>query len=408
MNTKEVLAGKKQGIPEEVLAQLGCQIKTEQDLSAVIKQLTKQLVERSLKAELSHHLEEEREDGKANSRNGYSAKTLKGDFGQMPIEVPRDRTGRFDPILIRKGQTRFSAFDDQILSLYARGMTTRDIAAMFQELYGAEISHSLIAKVTDAVLDEVIAWQNRPLDAIYPIVYLDGIVVKVAQDKQIINKTLYLALGLNLEGKKELLGIWIAQTEGAKFWLSILTELQNRGVKDIYIACVDGLTGLPQAIAGAYPNTQVQLCIVHMIRNSLRYVAAKNMKAVAADLKPIYQAATADAGLQALDAFEAKWGQTYSQIGKSWRNHWAHLSTLFAYPPEIRKVIYTTNAIESLNSVIRKAIRNRKIFPNDSSAFKVVYLAVVNASKKWTMPIRDWKPALNRFAIDLGDRVPPI
>ncbi|EPJ4530214.1 IS256 family transposase (plasmid) [Pseudomonas aeruginosa] len=399
-------------IDPKLIDELAKQVKTEQDLAALSRHLMKLTVERALAAELDDHLgyDKHAPEGKntGNSRNGAMAKTLKGDFGEVEIRTPRDRKGTFEPLLVRKGQTRFTAFDDQILALYARGMTTRDIADMFQQMYGADISHSLIAKVTDAVLDEVVAWQNRPLDAVYPIVYLDCLVIKVQQDKRVINKSLYLALGVNLEGHKELLGLWIAETEGAKFWLSVLTELQNRGVKDIFIACVDGLSGFPDAIAAAYPKTRTQLCIVHMVRNSLRYVASKHMKAVAADLKTIYHAPTREAAEQALDAFAATWDDQYASISKSWRQHWANLITLFDYPPEIRKIIYTTNAIESLNSVIRKAIKNRKIFPGDTSVFKMVYLAIMNASKKWTMPLREWKPALNRFMIEYGDRVPEL
>lgn len=395
-------------LPVELIEQLASFVKTEQDLSLITNQLMKQIVERALQAELNHHLDMESAAGNTNSRNGFMGKTLKGNFGEMPIVTPRDRAGAFEPTLVRKGQTRFTAFDDQILSLYARGMSTRDIAQMFQEMYGAEISHTLISKVTEAVLEDVHAWQSRRLDDVYPIVYLDCIVVKVNQDKRIINKAIYLALGVNLEGKKELLGLWISENEGAKFWLNVLTELQNRGVADIFIACVDGLTGFPDAIAAAYPKTKVQLCIVHMVRNSLRYVASKHMKEVATDLKTIYQAATTEAAERALASFAQKWDSQYASIAKSWRNHWLNLITLFDYPPEIRKVIYTTNAIESLNSVIRKAIKNRKIFPNDNAAFKVVYLAMLQASKKWTMPLRDWKAALNRFSIELGDRVPPL
>ena len=393
-------------IPKELLEQWSSHIKTEHDLSDFMGSLMKQMVERSLKAELSDHLENEQST--PNSRNGYTGKTLKGSFGELPIQTPRDRAGSFEPILVRKGQTRFTAFDDHIIALYARGMSTRDIAAMFQELYGAEISHSLISKVTDAVLDEVQTWQARPLDAVYPIVYLDCLVVKVQQDKRVINKAVYLALGVNMDGKKELLGLWISENEGSKFWLSVLTELQNRGVQDIFIACVDGLTGFPDAIAVAFPQTKVQLCIVHMVRNSLRYVSWKEMKSVAADLKNIYQAPTADEGERALETFAAKWDDKYASISKSWRNHWPNLCTIFDYPPEIRKIIYTTNAIESLNSVIRKAIKNRKIFPNDNAAFKMIYLAMLQASQKWTMPLHNWKAALNRFSIELGDRVPPL
>lgn len=399
-------------IDPKLIDELAKQVKSEHDLAALSRHLMKLTVERALTAELDDHLgyDKHASAGKnsGNSRNGAMPKTLKGDFGEVEIRTPRDRQGSFEPLLVRKGQTRFSAFDDQILALYARGMTTRDIADMFRQMYGADISHSLIAKVTDAVLEEVSAWQNRPLDAVYPIVYLDCLVVKVQQDQRVINKSLYLALGVNMDGHKELLGLWIAETEGAKFWLSVLTELQNRGVKDIFIACVDGLSGFPDAIAAAYPKTRVQLCIVHMVRNSLRYVASKNMKAVAAGLKTIYQAPTRAAAAQALDAFADTWDGQYAPISKSWRQHWANLITLFDYPPEIRKIIYTTNAIESLNSVIRKAIRNRKLFPGDGSVFKMVYLAIMNASRRWTMPLREWKPALNRFMIEYGDRVPAL
>ena len=397
-------------IPAEWVNQLSSQVKTEADLSAIMAQLMKQLVERSLKAELGEHLSAEKQAGgiERNSRNGSTGKTLKGAFGELPIQTPRDRNGTFEPILVRKGQTRFTAFDDQIIALYARGMTTRDIADMFAQLYGAEVSHSLISKVTDAVIDEVRAWQNRPLDAVYPIVYLDCIVVKVQDNKSVVNKAVYVALGVNMDGKKELLGLWMSDNEGSKFWLNVLTELCNRGVSDIFIACVDGLKGFPDAIGAAFPQTKVQLCIVHMVRNSLRYVTDKDMKAVAADLKTIYHAPSNDAALLALDAFADRWDEKYSRISQMWRNHWANLCTLFEYPPEIRKAIYTTNAIESLNSVIRKAIKNRKIFPNDEAVFKVVYLAMLQASQKWTMPIRDWKMALNRFNIEFGDRVPPL
>ncbi len=295
--------------------------------------------------------------------------------------------------------------DDKILSLYAKGMTTREIVATFKEMYDADVSASLISKVTDAVLEQVVEWQSRPLDEVYPIVYLDCIVVKIRQDKQVINKAVYLALGVNLEGHKELLGLWLSENEGAKFWLNVLTELQNRGVKVILIACVDGLKGFPDAINTALPKTQVQLCIVHMIRNSVKYVPWKDYKAVTSDLKQIYQSVTEEEALHALEQFSERWDDKYPQISRSWRTHWENLNTLFNYPQDIRKAIYTTNAIESLNSVIRKAIKKRKLFPTDDSARKVIYLAVQDASKKWTMPIRNWKAALNRFMIEFEDRL---
>lgn len=295
--------------------------------------------------------------------------------------------------------------DDKILFLYAQGMTTREIVRTFKEMYGADASPALISKVTDAVIEEVVEWQSRPLDAVYPIVYLDCIVVKIRQDKRVINKAVYLALGVNMEGHKELLGLWLAENEGAKFWLNVLTELQNRGVRDILIACVDGLKGFPDAINTAYPETRIQLCIVHMVRNSMKYVPWKDYKHVAADLKKIYQSATEEEALLALDQFSEIWDEKYPQISRSWRAHWHNLNTLFNYPEDIRKAIYTTNAIESLNSVIRKAIKKRKLFPTDDSAKKVIYLAIRDASKRWTMPIRNWKLALNRFMIEFEDRL---
>lgn len=384
-------------------------IKTEADLGDFSKLLKKIVVETALDAELTEHLGYEKYDpkgnGSGNSRNGTSSKRLKGDHGDIDIDIPRDRDASFEPMIIKKGQSRLTQMDDQILSLYAKGMSTRDIAATFKELYDADVSPAVISKVTDAVMGRVTEWQNRALDPLYPIIYLDCIVLKIRDNQQVIKKSLYLALGVNLEGRKELLGMWLSETEGAKFWLSVLTDLRSRGVNDILIACVDGLKGFPEAINSEYPQTQVQLCIVHMVRNSMRFVPWKDYKPVTADLKRIYQAATEQEALAELGAFEDAWNDEYPQIAKSWRNNWDNLSTLFGYPPAIRKVIYTTNAIESLNSVIRKATRQRKVFPTDKSALKVVYLAITDASKKWSMPIRNWKPALNRFTIEFGERV---
>ncbi|MCG8565062.1 MAG: IS256 family transposase [Desulfobacterales bacterium] len=393
----------------EALAQeLAKDIKSEKDLSALSRRLVKLTVETALNAELEGHLgySKNNPDGRksGNSRNGFSEKTLKGDFGEVSMKTPRDRNGSFDPQFVKKRQTRLTQFDDQILTLYAKGMTTRDIAATFKEMYDADVSHTLISKVTDSVLEQVQTWQNRPLDDLYPIVYLDCIVVKVHQDNQVVKKSVYLALGINTEGHKELLGIWLAENEGAKFWLSVLTELQNRGLKDIFIACVDGLKGFPDAINAVYPETKVQLCIVHMVRNSLKYVVNKDMKEVATDLKCIYNSDTLSIAEKALDDFTNKWDGKYPTISKSWRSHWDNIIPLFDYSKDIRKIIYTTNAIESLNSVIRKAIKNRKIFPNDRSVCKIIYLAIMSASKKWTMPLREWKPAMNRFAIEFEDR----
>ena len=295
--------------------------------------------------------------------------------------------------------------DNQILSLYAKGMTTREIAVAFKEMYDADVSPALVSKVTDAVMEQVVEWQNRPLDAIYPIVYLDCIVLKVRQDSRVINKSVFLALGINIEGQKELLGMWLAENEGAKFWLNVLTELKNRGLNDILIACVDGLKGFPDAINAVYPEARIQLCIVHMVRNSLRFVSWKDYKAVTRDLKAIYQAPTEEAGLQALEVFASAWDSRYPQISRSWTANWLNLATFFGYPADIRKVIYTTNAIESLNSVIRHAIKKRKVFPTDESVKKVVWLAIQAASQKWTMPLRDWRMAMSRFIIEFGDRL---
>jgi transposase-like protein len=382
-------------------------IKTEADLNVFRAMLTKITVEAALNAELDDHLgfgKHEQSDSD-NHRNGVTHKTLQTEDGQFELATPRDRAGSFEPKLVKKHQRRFTSMDDKILFLYAQGMTTREIVRTFKEMYGADASPALISKVTDAVIEEVVEWQSRPLDAIYPIVYLDCIVVKIRQDKRVINKAVYLALGVNMEGHKELLGLWLAENEGAKFWLSVLTELQNRGVKDILIACVDGLKGFPDAINTTYPQTRIQLCIVHMVRNSMKFVPWKDYKPVAADLKQIYQSATEEEALLALEQFSETWDEKYPQISRSWRSHWHNLNTLFNYPEDIRKAIYTTNAIESLNSVIRKAIKKRKLFPTDDSAMKVIYLAIQDASKRWTMPIRNWKLALNRFMIEFEDRL---
>ncbi len=382
-------------------------IKTEKDLNDFSQMLTKITVEAALNAELGEHLgyEKHQPSSLSNSRNGFSSKRLQTEDGQFAIDVPRDRNGDFEPQLVKKHQTRFTSMDDKILSLYAKGMTTREIVATFKEMYDADVSATLISKVTDAVIEQVIEWQSRTLDAVYPVVYMDCIVVKIRQDKQVINKAIYLALGVNMEGQKELLGMWLSENEGAKFWLNVLTELKNRQVNDILIACVDGLKGFPDAINAVFPDTQIQLCIVHMVRNSMKYVPWKDYKAVTTDLKLIYQSVTEEEALLALEQFSTRWDEKYPQISRGWRAHWHNLNTLFLYPNDIRKAIYTTNAIESLNSVIRKALKKRKLFPTDDSAKKVVYLAIQDASKKWTMPIRNWKSALNHFMIEFEDRL---
>jgi len=384
-------------------------IKTQEDLGQFSSQLLKMTMEAALGGEMEDHLgyapNERSSSRRSNHRNGSSKKRLIGDHGEVEITTPRDREGTFEPQIIGKRQTRLTQFDDQILALYAKGMSTRDIVSTFREMYGADVSPTLISKVTDAVNERVVEWQNRPLDSLYPILYLDCIVLKIRQDNRVIRKSIYLALGINLDGQKELLGLWISETEGAKFWLSVLTDLQNRGVQDILIACVDGLSGFPEAIEAVYPQAKVQLCIVHMVRNSVRYVSHKEKKGVCADLKKIYGAATVDQAELELDRFADRWDEKYPNIGKSWRRKWENLTPFFDYPDEIRKVIYTTNAIESVNSVIRKSTKNRKVFPSDRSATKVVYLAIREASKKWTMPIHNWKPAMNRFMIEFEDRL---
>jgi len=376
----------------------------------ILKQLTKAIVERALKAELAAHLGHDKHEAVANesgnTRNGSSAKTLKGDFGVLPIEIPRDRDGSFDPQLITKHQTRWTGFDDKILSLYARGMTVREIQSHLEEMYGTEVSPTLISSVTDAVMEEVKAWQARPLDELYPIVYLDCIHAKVRDSGAVRVKAVYLALGVNLHGQKELLGLWVAQTEGAKFWLHVVTELKNRGVQDIFIACVDGLKGFPEAIEAVFPKTTVQLCIVHMVRYSLNFVSWKLRKVVAADLRTLYTAATVEEAELRLAEFDTKWGAVYPSIVQSWQRNWPRLVPFFDYPAEIRKVIYTTNAIESVNMSLRKVTKSRGSFPNDDALIKLYYLALRNISKKWTMPIHDWKAALNRFTILFDGRMP--
>ncbi len=396
---------------KQLAGELAKDIKTGEDLSSLSAQLVKLTVEAALSAEMENHLgyppHSTLGHHSGNSRNGTSPKILKGDHGEIRIETPRDRLGSFEPELVKKGQTRISGMDEQILCLYAKGLSTREIVQVFEEMYGAEVSAGLVSQVTNAVIEQVREWQTRPLDEIYPIVYLDCIVLKVRQDKRVIKKSVYLALGVNLDGQKELLGIWMSENEGAKFWLSILTELKNRGLKQILIACVDGLCGFPEAIEVEYPPAKVQLCIIHQVRNSLRYVAWKDYKAVTADLKSIYQAASEEQASQELDRFAEKWDAQYPNSAKSWRTHWANLITIFDYPADIRKAIYTTNAIESLNSVIRKATKKRKVFPTDDAALKVVFLATQAAAKKWTMPIKNWKSAMNRFAIEFAEQLAP-
>lgn len=402
-------------IPNDLLDALMKDYKNPEDLigeTGLLKQLTKQLLERAMQAEMTEHLGYEKNapanKKTSNSRNGSYKKRIKGEFGNLAISVPRDRDSSFEPVIIPKGQSRFTGFDDKIIALYARGMTTRDIQAHLEEMYGVEVSPTLVSQVTQAVQEEVSLWQNRPLDELYPIVYLDAIRVKVRQDGRVINKAVYLAIGISLDGIKEVLGMWTSETEGAKFWLQVVTELKNRGIKDIFIACVDGLKGFPEAIETIFPDTQVQLCLVHMVRHSLKYVSWKQRKQIATDLKAIYQATTLEQAEINLGQFEAKWDGSHPTIGKSWRRNWERITPLFSYPPDIRKAIYTTNAIESVNMSLRKVTKNRGSFPNDDAMLKLLYLALKNISKKWTLPIRNWSAAMNQFMIIFENRMPTI
>ena len=400
-------------IKQEIIDDLLSDYKNPEDLlgeGGLFKELKKALLERALSAELSDHLGYDKGDPKGkktgNSRNGHGSKRLIGEDGEMQIAVPRDRDASFEPKIVKKGQRRFDGFDDKIISMYARGMSVREIRGHLEELYGIEVSRDLISRVTDEVMDEVREWQSRPLDEVYPIIIFDALRVKIRDEGTVRNKAVYLALGFTIEGHKEVLGLWIEQTEGAKFWLRVMNEIKNRGVNDVFIAVVDGLKGFPDAINAVFPETSVQTCIVHMIRNSLNYVPWNDRKQVAADLKTIYRAESADAAALRLDEFEEKWDGKYPPIGQSWRRNWEQVIPFFAYPEAVRKIIYTTNAIESLNMSLRKIIKNRGHFPSDDAATKLLYLALRNAAKKWTMPSRTWKQALNQFAILFQDRFP--
>jgi putative transposase len=399
-------------ITPELLDQLLANYEKPEDLTGddgLFKQLKKALIERALGAELTGHLGYEKGDpagrGTGNSRNGTSSKTILTEDGEIDISVPRDRAGSFEPQLIAKGQTHFDGFDDKILSLYARGMTVREIQGHLAELYGTEVSPDLISRVTDAVLDEVREWQNRPLDPVYPVVFFDALRVKIRDEGLVKNKAVYVALALNPDGEKDVLGLWIEQTEGAKFWLKVINELKARGVNDILIAVVDGLKGFPEAITTVFPQTTVQTCIVHLIRNSLAFVSWKDRKAILPAIKAIYRAETADMALVRLEEFEAEWGKRYPAIGAAWRRAWDYVVPFFAFAPGIRRMIYTTNAVEALHRSLRKIIKTRGSFPNDDAALKLLYLAIKNAGLRWRRSV-EWTTAMSQFAIQFGERFP--
>ena len=403
---------KEKDVIDQLLDQFDLHGMTQDELfgpEGLMKKLSSRILNKALDAEMDTHLGYKKHskegDGSGNSRNGYSEKTVLTGDGEAQIKVPRDRNGEFEPSIVKKHARRLPLFNDQIISLYARGMTTRDIKSHLEEIYDVEVSPELISNVTEAVQDDVRAWRTRPLDSVYPIVYLDAVRVNSRESGKNVNKALYIALGITMEGLKEVLGFYLAETEGARFWMSVLTDLKNRGVHDIFIACMDGLTGFPDAVKAVFPETRIQLCIVHMVRNSTKYVNYKDLKAVCRDLKRVYSAPNEEEALVALDDFGKAWDSKYPMIRRSWETHWNDLNEFFQYPDEIRRVIYTTNAIESLNSSLRKVTKNRAAFPDEDSIYKIMYLAINKASQKWTMPIRNWGLALNQFSILFGDRV---
>ena len=402
--TKNKKNNSKSDLPIEAIDAI---IKSGKDPIELMNEMKKAIMERALNAEMDYHLGNEKNDFTidGNYRNGYDSKTVNTDNGSVTINTPRDRSSTFDPKFIAKRQRSLKGFDEKIISMYGRGMTMNEIKSHLEEIYATNVSTELISNVTDEIIDEVTEWQNRPLDKIYPILYLDAMIVKVRENGHVFNKALYIALAVNMEGEKEVIGIWLNKTEGSKFWLSVITELKNRGVEDIFIACIDGLTGFSEAINSVFPKTEVQRCIVHMVRNSLKYVPHKDKKEVANDLKKIYNSDTEELAKKYLAEFKEKWDDKYPKISDSWENTWSEIIPFLAYPKDIRKVIYTTNAIESTNRQIRKIIKSKGVFPNDTAVYKISYLALKNASKNWTMPIRDWKSALNQFAILFGDRI---
>lgn len=398
-------------LPDELIDRLLAQVENK-DAESILGefglagQLKKQLAERILSAELTHHLVTEARQGQDdNHRNGTSPKTVITPSGELELDIPRDRLASFEPRLVAKYQRRLPGFDDQVISMYARGMSVREIQGHLLDLYGLEVSPDLISTITDEVLAEVEQWQQRALEAMYPIVYFDALRLKIRDEGTVKNKAVYLALGIRADGRKEVLGLWIEQTEGAKFWLKVFNELKNRGLEDILIAVVDGLRGFPEAIEAVYPQAQIQTCIVHLIRNSLKLASWKDRKELAAALRPIYQAATAQSALAELETFaKGDWGQKFPTVVAMWKRQWEQVIPFFAYPPVVRKIIYTTNAIESMHMQLRKIVKNRGHFPSDDAASKLLYLALCNIEKNWKMPPVIWKQAANQFAILFGER----
>ena len=399
-------------LPDDVVDALLAGASTEEEIvgpGGVLSQLTKRLVERALEVEITDHVGYERHQeppgGAQNTRNGSTPKRLITEHGEVPIDTPRDRDGSFSPKIVKKRQRRFEGFDDKILALYSRGLSTRDIEAHIAEIYGVHVGRDLISRVTDAVMDDARAWQQRPLEDVYPVVFLDALVLKIREGGSVQRRACYLAMGVGLDGSRDVLGMWFQETEGAKFWMQVLSELRHRGVQDILIACVDGLKGFPEAIEAVFPQTTVQTCIVHLIRNSLKYVPRREFADVARDLKPIYTAIDADAAHQELERFDEKWGKRFPVITQAWRDSWEYVTPFLAFPPEVRRVIYTTNAIEALNRQLRKAVKTKGHFPSEDAARKLLYLAIQNAVPAWTRT-RNWTTALLAFKIHFGDRLP--
>ena len=394
----------------KLLESLASSVNSPNELSQAVMKLKKRALERMLEAEMTEHLGYEKHDvagfNGANSRNGRGKKTVITDTGAVELDIPRDREGSFDPVAVKKGQRRLKGFDDKLISLYARGLTVREIQGHLEEIYGVEVSPSLISRVTDQVLEEVDLWQRRTLDPVYPIVYFDGFVVKVRDEGVVRNRTVYVVLAINMCGHKEVLGLWMAQTEGAKFWLHVINDLKEREVTDILIASVDGLKGFPEAIEASFPQTIVQTCVVHMVRNSTHMVSWKNRRELAKDLRRIYRASTEAEALVELERFEKKWDRLYPSVSRSWRNNWTRVSPFFEFSPEIRRVIYTTNPIEALNRQMRKVTKTRGVFPTDAAAFKLLWMALDRASRKWTMPMKQWDLVVQQLGIHFGDRVP--